>query len=507
LIENVKPLTRVQVFVQCTKRSDPPAGKSLGYIDAAYTAVFSGYIVSPWIRKRRNGSAVMAITAMADIGALAAATSYTATITPSDNKHETINIPYGGSGKLVSNVTEFVEKQNPADVLSKAITEVLKEIAVTRSPFKTPSTLNAIALGAINRLAFAAGGAAAGVTQDSWPLFQPIAAKALAGGKAVDPAQMKKMLNWSVARHIADLFYAGWAHGLSDGGGDLWMFLSLLAKSFMFSILPLPGKNDLLIPIFHGSGIEQFEIISQNEYWAVEIGKSFSMKDYAYVSGVSLYSPRSYVPVADGSKGYDLTIPSLGYAHYAIPGAVTGSIAGASEESPNPGRTQVVECPSWAVPPIDLSPEWLGDGEDPPEAGSPDDPRYSPGRPTTEFWFDYKVGSQIAKWTLGYLLFAHRVMAITGRLRFDIAPGSLVRVDMKDDLYTVKPKEYSMYGWVSEVRIVIGARGRATSAHTMMTLGHVYNGDERAIFTGDTVHPLFDKPWAGTELIAGSGAK
>lgn len=172
------------------------------------------------------------------------------------------------------------------------------------------------------------------------------------------------------------------------------------------------------------------------------------------------------------------------------------------------GRLQTVECPSWAVPPSNLSPAWLGSNENPPEAGSPDDTAYNQDRPATEFWFDEKLGDRIAQWILGDIIFAHRVVALRGRLRFDIAPGSLVQVNVKDSIFE-ETGQTKLFGYVAEVRNLIGQRARGSTARTMLTLGHVYTGEEQTLWRAGGEprpdgHPVYAQNWTGVHLVDGA---
>jgi len=519
LVADVQPLTPFEIHVQCTSYGELPQDpvtkqpKLRGYVDGEYMTIFRGYVLSPWVRKRRGGSATLAITAMGEIGLLAASTNYTSTITPVDSTKK-INLPFGAGAKLVSNLTEWLwnintgaAQKGPAPNITSAILQLFTEIAKQSTPMGLPSAANGQAIPAIERLipASGTGGLAEAFpvnTNENAPMATPLATGAQSTTLGVSSSLVfdidyNKMLNWSVARHIADLLYAGWANGIGDGGGDLWITLNLLAKSFMFSVLPTARVADFIIPIFYGAKGDPFRVIDPNEYWAVETGKSFNPRDYSYVGAVSLWTPRAPIPTLDaqGAKTV-IEMPSLGYYGMTPPGSNTPT-----------GRLQTVECPTWAIPPVDLSTDWLGDNKKPPDAGSADDPTYSPARPATEFWYNYVLGSRVAQWLQGHLAYAHRVMAITGRLRFDIAPGSLVQINTADDIFSQNEnaKMYSLFGHVAEVRTIIGTRGKRTTAQTVITLGHVHNETERKAWQVPS-HPVFGLPWVGTHLVEGCGS-
>jgi len=263
----------------------------------------------------------------------------------------------------------------------------------------------------------------------------------------------------------------------------------------LLSVIPTARSKDFIVPMFYGLNLPEFRAIDPNEYWAVETGKTFTPKDFSYVGEVLLFSPRGD-PVTipnDAGRGTGFTLPLLGSAKTNARGGVTG-------------RLQVTECPAWAVPPANLVPEVVSKNSDIPEMGSPDDPNVKIERPAAEFWYDSRLGDQVANWTLGFLEYVHRVISITGRLRFDIAPGSLIKVTFTEDLYTRQsvPK-YDMYGYVAEIRTSIGSRGRGTSAHTVLTLSHVHDDAEHKNWPGSFgVHPVYNVSWTGTHLVDGA---
>lgn len=500
MIAGINPMTPLVIMVKCTAYGNPPMGpdgkqKLKGYVDGQWMKVFSGYVLSPWIRKRKGGYASLALTAMGELGKLASSTSYVNTITTGQRQQGKVSIPVivaaaGVESGVVQTVTASIEKMLPADDIPLAIRTLLQFLANSTAMTNFIPGVNSAALTSIERLI--------GVENDSTPTGLPIAAGSsatnLGTGEAVSSSEFNKMLQWNVARHFGELTYAGWANNLTNGGGDLWTVFQALIRSFLLSVIPTARNKDFIVPIFHGLSLPAFRTIDTNEYWAVETGKSFTPKDFAYVSEVLLYSPRGdpMLIVHDGNRGFGFNTPLIGHAN-TIPRRGV------------PGRPQVVEAPSWSVPPSNLAPKAVTDGASIPDSGAlNDDKNIEIERPANEFWYDKSLGNQVASWTLGFLQYVHRVIAITGRLRFDIAPGSLIRVTFIDDLYTRKKvARYDMYGYVAEVRTTIGSRGRGTSAQTVLTLSHVHNAEEHNRVT-KTEHPVYAKVWTGTHLVDGA---
>ena len=490
LISKLDPMTPISIKVKCSAYGNPPDGKKKGYVDGQWMTIFSGYVLSPWIRKRRGGYAALALTAMGELGKLASSTNYVSSIVQGKTE-STINVPAGVGSGVVQTVVEDVQKRLPADNISKAVIDMLQWLI--KQPMAaaggTNAANNAAAQSSIARLL-----AVSGKDVPTGFSISGGAAKNLGDNSAVDPAKFNKQLQWSVSRHLADLLYAGWANGLTDGGGDLWSVLQVIAKSFLFSVIPTARSNDYLVPMFYGLNNAAFRVIDPNEYWAVEIGKSFTPKDYAYVGNVWLYSPRAdpVITVSDGHRGTGFQTPILGRTSNFAPRG--GAL----------GRLQIMECPTWAVPPANLVPEDVAKDKSLPDLGSPDDPNVKFDKPAVEFWYDAKLGDNIASWTLGFLEYVHRVIALTGRLRFDIAPGSLLQVNFKEDLYTKGDNaQYSLYGYVAEVRTSIGSRGRGTTAQTILTLSHVHNDTEHKKWPSSS-HPVYNLAWTGTHLVDGA---
>ena len=503
LIAQINPMTPLTIMVKCQAYGNPPVDaegkkKLRGYVDNEWMRIFSGYVLSPWIRKHRGGYASMALTAMGELGKLAASTSYVNGINKGVGEIGGINIPtidtsFGVESGVVQSVIAMIQRKNPADNISASILFLLNQLVTMKAIKSTLPRSNEAALSAINRLQ--------AVEHDSTPAGFPIKAGSGATNvgspsSPVSGADFNKMLQWSVSRHFADLTYAGWAHGLTDGGGDLWTVFQGLIKSFLLSVIPTARAHDFIVPIYYGLGTKEFRTIDSNEYWKVETGKSFTPKDFAYVSDVLMYSTRAdpMIIVSDGNRGTGFSTPLMG----------SSSFRPRNDEK---GRVQIIDAPAWAVPPANLVPQAVAKNDSLPDSGAPnDDPTVAIERPANEFWYDRGLGDQICDWTLGFLSYVHRVIAITGRLRFDIAPGSLIKVTFIEDLYTRKNvKRYAMYGYVAEVRTSIGSRGRGTAAHTVLTLSHVHNTEEHERFEKlHLTHPVYKTAWIGTHLVDGA---
>jgi len=119
------------------------------------------------------------------------------------------------------------------------------------------------------------------------------------------------------------------------------------------------------------------------------------------------------------------------------------------------------------------------------------------------------VGCNLARAIYFERAYASRSMSINGRLRFDIAPGSAVRVltfgpsapqsntgQLKATAGIDQPGE--LYGTVESVRVIIDCQD--PMAMTQITLSHLRSAEEKDL--ANTEHPLYpDTPWYGCPLL------
>lgn len=107
------------------------------------------------------------------------------------------------------------------------------------------------------------------------------------------------------------------------------------------------------------------------------------------------------------------------------------------------------------------------------------------------------LGDKYAKWWYWVNQFLSRTGELTGKLRLDIAPGSIVRIeDLEGKLYD-SPAEFGyMYALVTAVRVNVDAsEGHAS---TSLSLSHIRRESEKLY--GTERHPLYTERWVGTVL-------
>lgn len=485
LITELNPLDPAAVVLQCTKHGELAKGpqgeiKKLGFLDGAPMTVFSGYVTTPWVRKRRNGRAFLALTLMGQIGKLCASTQYVRTIQSPTNGMDGLLVMALGEpkvGRLALDAAFRALPISPVDDLVEAIKLIFRELATEMH--KLRQLPNAAAMPAVNRLysmfsAKAERDPAAHILSISLPGAQPMFMEAL---------------KWNLARHFAETFYSGLSYNdLEEGGGDFWNILHKLSYLLQFGIVSTPGSKDWIFPLYYGlNSTTPWRQIDPSEYWEIEIGKQFPQKDYAYISELQLFSNR-----CEGTTpgGYTYSRPSVGSAMTAVRGEVAQ------------GRMVLEECPTWAVPYAPGSPKRIGESGPWPDDGAEDDLTVTVETPAEKFTWTKDLGDKIAACSLAMRVFKHRVISLTGRLRWDIAPGSLIRVGFNEDLFTQQKLGSIQYFWgyVAETRSKFGTFGQSSTARTTLVLSHLHSETEHNRFQSP-VHPLYNQLWLGGPLV------
>ena len=90
--------------------------------------------------------------------------------------------------------------------------------------------------------------------------------------------------------------------------------------------------------------------------------------------------------------------------------------------------------------------------------------------------------------------------SLTGKLRFDIAPGSITRIEVAGDAF-VPGDRLGEALFANIIRVTISIDANSQKAFTSFNLSHVRTEDENAT-DGMSVdrHPLYDATWTGTAL-------
>jgi hypothetical protein len=189
----------------------------------------------------------------------------------------------------------------------------------------------------------------------------------------------------------------------------------------------------------------------------------------------------------------DVVAKPLGYAFVTLPEGAKG-------------RFHLHTAPSWMLPSgtpgkVSLSfDSGYPDASNPQSTGGKETDSAAASQAALESqYLDSNLGNDIAAAVLHDNLFDHRRMKIGGRLRFDIAPGSLLQINTVGEKFTGESDV--LFGHVNSVTIEVGEVGGGESfARTEFELVHVRSKTEHETLTV-TEHPLYGVPWYGGQLL------
>jgi hypothetical protein len=278
--------------------------------------------------------------------------------------------------------------------------------------------------------------------------------------------------------------------------GDLWAALLRVAQEFKFSVVPLISTASC-VPVYGVLNGEPHRYITTDDYTDIQLDVQTPMKIVKYVAVGSLVS-----------SDYATTPITA-----AIIGMHSAEAAWNDPELGAQGHTVVEPAPAWLLGTIPIgfvTRDSLGGRQ----MIIPD--AVNPTANVTEQKEDYQeiyskflkseVGDMYAKTICQHLLFAERRGKVSGRFRLDIAPGSLVKVQVINDKFAEEDAdEKVLYGLVTQVDLEVraGAEGASGQAHTTFQLGFVRTAAEHEA-KGDALtsesHPLYDTRFTGVKL-------
>lgn len=304
---------------------------------------------------------------------------------------------------------------------------------------------------------------------------------AFEGGVAT--SDFDDLFNRAIATTLSNSVFNAWA----DEGSDLWEIMLELAKTFYFHFVPAIDF-DVVAPITFGLGGEPWRIIDPSEYWQMSISKAFTEQFYAYTTTAALVSVMApYSPW----QGDAVKAISVGHA-YIEPQKLSSYQAGTDFR----GKLELFNAPSWLVLPGAPAKDSIQPGSSIPDASKPDggkEPEKPQGKAENSF-YSTGMGDGVAGTLLYDKLFEHRVMTIRGRVRFDIAPGSLVRINTVGERFMGGAE--TLFGHVNTVKIIV----EGENAYTEFDFRNVRSENEHEKLT-TPVHPLYkNTPWRGALL-------
>lgn len=303
----------------------------------------------------------------------------------------------------------------------------------------------------------------------------------------------------SVARAIAKDIAAD--TNLTLANSTYWDMLLKYAQSYMLAIIPLVDKA-LLVP-YVPTLKTVYKTIKAEDYEA----STRTMEASRGVRGVGLYGGKEYEASADVLSGAGIDYKALGIGGYFI----------------DPERTQgtflLLQAPPWAadVPYDPWADSSLGGGgaRPFPSAVNPGTPvgggdaagllgggtvtvaAQSPIRAATD---RVPFMNRLAEAMYGAEAVRGRSIDIMGRLRFDICPGSIVRLESASEkFYDTSASGELFFGAVHSVTFVLDAE--ASQVGTAFHIGDVRREGEFKGSLAMAQHPMWTKSWAGAPLI------
>ena len=294
-------------------------------------------------------------------------------------------------------------------------------------------------------------------------------------------------LRKSMVRSMAQLFY-GWAARGKRSDASLLDLLGAAARTFLFTVVPCV-KDVAVVPLFFNlqEEPEANRVIDPSEYWSIASEPlEFTPDFWSYVTTVALTS------------GFDLSEERTDSPIVSRPIGV-GTVNDRPLLNEATGRMLTDAAPSWALP---YSPPPGGSVlEGIPDLGSLAAYTTPPSSDASESMNNYVrsgLGDAIAETILHSLLFKGRRRNIAGRLRLDLAPGTLVKLNTAGEKFTGVTN--SFYGIVGAVDINVSDQGGHGAANTTLRLTHLRTEEEHAGLTLP-VHPLYTSGWSGGRLI------
>jgi hypothetical protein len=278
---------------------------------------------------------------------------------------------------------------------------------------------------------------------------------------------------------------------------DLWAALMNIAYTFKFAIVPTI-KSASCVAAYPALNGKEHRYITTNDYTDIQLRVNTPAKVVkVVVVGQLASSPYAPTPVTS-----------------AIIGLHSAENVWNDPELGARGHTITINAPAWlaGLTPIgSITRDSLG-GNDIliPDALNPNAHVITPADDYQEVYSKYvtsDLGDRYAKVIAQSMLFAERRGSVTGRFRLDIAPGSLVKVQVINDKFAEEDaEEKAIYGQVQTVSLSVraGAVGASGTAQTVFNIGYIRTAAEHE-FAGDALtassHPLYkDTRFVGAKL-------
>ena len=292
-----------------------------------------------------------------------------------------------------------------------------------------------------------------------------------------------------LASAIAEEVYVQWRRA------NLWDALVGLANMFTFHIVPLI-ETATCAPVYGPLGGEVYTTIDADEYHYNYIGAQTPalISKYVVYGGIggmsSAFAAQPRVSAIIGIFAADELWTRIGV-----------TINGVTVSEP---------APAWLAGEVargDITRKSLGGKRSAiPDAVNPDSSVEVPEVDYQVIYNNYitsDIGDRYAQSRMQDQLLAHRAGHITGRFRLDVCPGSIVKVQVIEDVSRPTGTPQAIVGMVSRVDLAMAAGGAGSvgSASTKLTLSHVRSDEEQknSYLVADE-HPIFKERFVGAKL-------
>ncbi len=299
----------------------------------------------------------------------------------------------------------------------------------------------------------------------------------------------------------------------STGHSTLWEKLEEIARLFEVTIIPTVDSATVvpMSPCLVGDDVPRQVTIKANEYYSLKPseptfrvwrGVSIIGQDDFQLGSVDTDDSQAKLATFGSSGCYiadeDADLPQ-DYRDRAVHGTLQfmnapdwvqdSSMKAALAMPATLPKTAVNGSPNHTMEDIEATANFVGPpapaGADPTNPNVRDDDAAK------------SLGDLYAKWYYWTHQFLARTGNISGKLRFDIAPGSIVRIEDLDGKLYEDPAEFGyLYALVTSVQVTVDAVH--AQASTAFTISHIRRESEKK--HGTERHPLYQERWVGTVL-------
>ena len=471
--------TKVQIFITAEEIGKPESADPL---PSGRTLIFSGYIATPAARlgnSPTSGTAAASVQLAGEIAVLETVPRMISTLTAAVgmNSGAAVNqaierqasvLSHTGVGACKAKATEFIRGQ------IETIVGLMTLCMDGSDAFQAREVSKPYAEAAIQRIRYA---------PESKISFDSRIANISADARAA--------FSTSIAKYFATVWFSGMTSDpeVMNNGSVLEPF-GQFRNDFYWHVIPTINF-DYCAPLSLGIGGPAWRVITPDDYFEC--------------SGVTDFKGSNMLGFVDSVVLYDAATVGKDLFDYSAWKARVGAAKLATGSAKQGGKVFLQVAPAW----LNLT---TSDGETSlgalrPGFGITD--ALQPNPESTEEEVQYnaaltsfaKSGLQdaVAKTILMEKAFDTRKMNITGRVRFDIAPGSLLQVQVPGDRNSQSIS--SLFGHVESVTINIdGGSDGSGSASTSFTLTSLRTELDHSTLTTPT-HPLYGQAFNGIGLL------